>query len=190
MGFSIPSERIASISARVVQMLTETVGGPLFRRVVAQGMKGDDLTCLTMPEVKGGIVRSHLVGSLAQKRKLLVSGPLSAEKDEGTVRRAAQAINLFLDQLRSANPTRWDSGRIGGFSVNVGIRAILLLFNAVIKQAEIVRKNFDATNATPEEIVAEAISISKPLIKFLQSVRDAEFQNDSLEDMGAIAESW
>lgn len=174
-GSSVPSERLASISARVVQLLTETVGGPLFRRVVAQGMKGDDLTCLTMPEIKGGIVRSHLVGSLAQKRKLFVSGPLSAERDERTVQRAAQAINAFLNQLRSASPTRWDAGRTGGLCVNVGIRAALLLFNAAIRHAEVVRKNFDATNATPEELVAEATAIAKPLIKFLQSVADSEF---------------
>ena len=174
-GSSIPSERLASISARVVQVLAETVGGSLFRRVVAQGMSGDDLTCLTMPEIKGGIVRSHLVGSLAQKRKLLVSGPLSADKDERTVRRAAHAINLYLDHLRAANPKRWDSGRTGGFCVNVGVRAILLLFNGLIRHAEVVRRNFEAANATPEEIVAEAISISKPLVKFIQSAPDSEF---------------
>jgi DNA sulfur modification protein DndB len=49
-GSSVPAERLASISARIVQALTETVGGPLFRRVVAQGMKVDDSACLTMPE--------------------------------------------------------------------------------------------------------------------------------------------
>ncbi len=38
-----------------------------------------------------------------------------------------------------------------------------------------MRKNFDATNATPEELVAEATAIAKPLIKFLQSVADSEF---------------
>lgn len=49
-------------------------------------MSGDDVICLTMPEIKGGIVRSHLIGFLAQKRKLLVNGFLSADKDERTVR--------------------------------------------------------------------------------------------------------
>ena len=174
-GSSIPSERLASVAARIVQALTETVGGPIFRRVVAQGMTGDDITCLTMPEIKGGIVRSHLVGSLAQKRKLLINGPLSADKDERTVRRATLAISSFLDQLRLANPTRWDTGRTGSLCVNVGIRAILMLFNATIKRAESKHKNFDASNATPEEIVVEAAAVAKPLIEYLRSVSDAEF---------------
>src|SRR5262245_14397700 len=174
-GSSIPAERVASVAARIVQALTETVGGPLFRRVIAQGMKGDDVICLTMPEIKGGIVRSHLIGSLAQKRKLLVSGPLSAERDERTVKRATDAINLFLERLKSANPARWDSGRPGGFCINVGVRAMLLLFDALIKHAATKRKNFDPNNASPEEIVEEAIGVAKPLCEFLQTVSDTEF---------------
>ena len=46
------------MSARIVQSLSEIVGGPLFRRIVAQGMRGDDVTSLTMPEIKGGIICS------------------------------------------------------------------------------------------------------------------------------------
>jgi DNA sulfur modification protein DndB len=98
-GSSVPAERLASIAARVVQALTETVGGPLFRRVIAQGMKGDDVTCLTMPELKGGIVRSHLIGTLAHKRKSLIPGPLSADNDQNTLRRATQTLNLYFDLL-------------------------------------------------------------------------------------------
>jgi DGQHR domain-containing protein len=174
-GSSVPAERLASVAARIVQALTETVGGPLFRRVIAQGMKGDDVICLTMPEIKGGIVRSHLIGSLAQKRKLFVNGPLSADRDERTVKRAAGAINLFFERLRSANPARWDTGRTGGFCINVGVRAVLLLFDALIKHAGAKRKNFDPTNASPEEIVEEVIGVAKPLCQFLQSISDAEF---------------
>jgi DNA sulfur modification protein DndB len=169
------SGHLAAIAARTVQALTEIIGGTLFRRVVAQGMKRDDIICLTMTDIKGGIHRSHLVGSLAQRRKLLISGPLSADSDERTVVRATEAINQFFEHLRSANPARWDSGRPGGFCVNIGVRAMLLLFHAVIKHAEAKRNNFDVSNASPEEIVAEAVAIAKPLIEFLRSVPDAEF---------------
>lgn len=50
-----------------------------------------------------------------------------------------------------------------------------MLFNAVIRHAEAIRKNFEATNAKPEEIVEEATSISEPLLKYLRAVSDAEF---------------
>jgi DNA sulfur modification protein DndB len=91
------------------------------------------------------------------------------------VRRATLAINSFLDQLRSTNPTRWDSGRAGGLCVNVGIRALLMLFNATVKRAESKRRNFDSSNAAPEEIVVEAVAVAKPLMEYLSSVSDAEF---------------
>lgn len=174
-GSSIPAERLASIAARIVQGLTESIGGPLFRRVVAQGMQSDDVCCLTMPEIKGGFVRSHLVGSLAHKRKMLVSGPLSAETDERTVKRATETIDRFLDQIRLTNTTRWDSGRKGGLCVNVGIRALLLLLDALIGHARKKQKNFDPNNAKPQEIVEEAVAVAQPLIDYLKNVSEAEF---------------
>ena len=87
---------------------------------------------------------------------MLVSGPLSAESDERTVERATEVINRFLDHLRLTNVARWDSGRKGGFCVNVGIRAMLLLLAALIEHAKIKQRGFDPANATPEEIVDEA----------------------------------
>lgn len=174
-GSSVPAERLASMGARIVQALTETVGGPLFRRVVAQGMKGNDIVSLTMPEIKGGIVRSQLLGALAQKRKMLVSGPLAADTDERTVRRATQALNLFLEEIRSTNPERWDCGRKGELCVNVGIRALLLLLHALIKHAERKRRNFEPRNATPEEIVEQALAFAKPVLEFLRSAPDSIF---------------
>jgi len=174
-GSSKPSERLASISARIVQSLTETVGGALFRRVIAQGMKGDEIMCLTMPELKGGIVRSHLIGSLAQKRRMLVSGPLSADTDEKTVRRATSAINQFFGRFKAANSTRWDAGRAGGFSTNVGVRALFLLLDSLIKHAEHKNKAFDSANATPSELVDEAAAIAEPLMLYLKSVNDVDF---------------
>jgi DNA sulfur modification protein DndB len=137
-------------------------------------MTADDTMCLTMPEMKGGVVRSHLIGLLAQKRKLFVSGPLAADTDEHTVTRATSAINLFFGRLKSAK-SRWDAGRVGGFCVNVGIRAMLLLFNALIAHAGTKRRNFDPTNAKPQEIVDEAVTVAKPLISFLGSISDQEF---------------
>jgi len=174
-GSSIPAERLASIGARIVQVLAERVGGPVFRRVVAQGMKGDNVMCLTMPELKGGIVRSRLIGGLAQKRKMLVNGPLSASTDHATVKRAADAIDLFFRSLRDANVSRWDAGRSGEFSTNVGLRALLLLFDALIRHAETINKNFEPANATAAEIADEALSIAKPLIAYLRLATDEKF---------------
>ena len=174
-GSSVPSERLSSMAARIVQALAEVVNGPLFRRVVAQGMKSDEIACLTMPELKGGIVRSHLIGTLAQKRKMLAPGPLAADTDEHTVRRAAKALNLFFSHVRAANPDRWDKGRSGALCTNVGVRAQLLLFDALIRHADAHRRGFDPPNAEPEELVEEAVRIAKPLTHYLGSIGDEAF---------------
>src|SRR6185436_5539220 len=124
-----------------------------------------------------GIVRSHLLGGLAQKRKMLVSGPLAADTDERTVKRASEAISLFLSHLKNANPVRWDKGRQGGLCVNVGIRALLLLLYSLILHAEKKHRNFDPNNAAPAEIVEQAVGFAKPLIDYLSSVSDEAFSD-------------
>ena len=175
-GSSIPAERLASIAATIVQSLTEIISGPLFRRVIAQGMKGDDVTSLTMPEMKGGIVRSHLIGSLAHKRRSLIHGPLSADNDHNTVRRAAQTLNLYFEQIKSANLERWNAGRPGELSTNVGVRALLLLLDALIKYGISKSRGFDVANAEPKEIIEEVKELGKPLISYLSTVSDSDFR--------------
>lgn len=175
-GSTNPTERLAAVSARIVQTMAEEVGGPIFRRVIAQGIQGDDVMCLTMPEIKGGIVRSHLIGSLAQKRKLLVDGPLTGASDLATVKRSAAALGEFFQNVRSANPGRWDSGREGDLATNVGIRALCLLFSALIAHAESKQKNFDARNAEPSEIVDAILKFAKPLLSYLETEPNASFK--------------
>jgi len=175
-GSTHPTERLAAMAARIVQTLTEEVGGPLFRRVIAQGMQGDDVMCLTMPELKGGIVRSHLIGSLAQKRKLLVDGPLTGDSDLATVKRAAATISAVLQNIRSANPARWDLGREGDLSINVGLRALLMLFNALITHVESKKKNFDAHNAEPSEIIDAILPSLEPILTYLRDEPSASFK--------------
>lgn len=173
-GSSKPSERLSAMAARIVQMLSESVGGPLFRRVVAQGMKADDVMSLTMPEIKGGVMRSHLLGSLALKRKVLMPGPLAAESDEQTVKRASQAINGFLQLIRQANPARWDLGRQGNITTNVGIRGYLLLFAALIDHLENNSK-LDSKKTTPTTLVDSVAMEMAPLLQFVQKAGDADF---------------
>lgn len=175
-GSTNPTERLAAIAARIVQTLAEEVGGAIFRRVIAQGIQGDDVMCLTMPELKGGIIRSHLIGSLAQRRKLLVDGPLTGDSDLATVKRASAAISEFLQNVRAANPARWDQGREGDLSTNVGLRALLMLFNALISHAESVKKNFDARNAETKEIIDIVLQFADPLLKYLGRESSSAFK--------------
>src|SRR5262249_29201655 len=92
-----------------------------------------------------------------------------------TVKRATHVLNLFFEEIRSTNQQRWDVGRQGGLCVNVGIRALLLLLHALIKHAQSKRKNFDPSNAKPEEIVEQALAIAKPVLEFLKNVTDVDF---------------
>jgi hypothetical protein len=74
-----------------------------------------------------------------------------------------------------ANLSRWELGRRGALCVNTGIRALLLLFDALIKHAAENKKGFGPGNVKPDEIVDEVIEICKPLIEFIRSSPDDKF---------------
>jgi DGQHR domain-containing protein len=173
-GSSKPAERLSSIAARVVQALGDAVGGPVFRRIVAQGLKADDTTCLTVPEIKGGIVRSQLIGHLAQKRRMIMQGAFTGHDDSETVLRATDGIALFLIRVRSANSNRWDAGRPGGLSTNTGVRGLLLLLAAFISHVEKASR-IKAPDLAVPEVIQEIEGLLQPLLIYLRDVPEQQF---------------
>src|SRR5205807_1335908 len=67
-------------------------------------------------------------------------------------------------------------GREGDLSTNVGLRALLLLFFALIAHAESQKKNFDARNAHPSEIIEAILAFVGPLLNYLQNEPDVPFK--------------
>lgn len=112
-GSDNPSERIGAISARLVGLLNNDIGEPLYGRVTQQGIPPTEKTCLTVPALKDGLRRSGVIGEAILNKKEYAPGPLCGTSDTATVERARAVLNAYLQLLASANPHQWESGRQG-----------------------------------------------------------------------------
>jgi DNA sulfur modification protein DndB len=168
-GSSKATDRLSSIAARIVQALNEEVGGAIFRRVIAEGLNSTEAACLTIPEIKGGILRAHLVGKLENKRKVIVDGPLCGTTDEDTVRRATKILNGYFGLFRDANVSLWTQGKAGFLCTNIAIRGMLLLLEYALSQIPVWVKGFSVRNANVDPLVQELKRVLKPLLDWVQS---------------------
>ena len=117
-GSEIPSERIGSISARLINVLNTDMGEPFYNRITQQGMPPTNRTNLTIPALKDALRRSGLLGKAMLNNKVYDHGPLCGRTDLETLDRARSALNGFFSLVRNANMNEWDSGRDGFLCIN------------------------------------------------------------------------
>jgi DNA sulfur modification protein DndB len=174
-GSDNPTERIGAISARLIQKLDGDIGGPLYDRVTAQGIKPTERTCLTVPEIKDGIRRSGLVGKAVLKMRQYEPGPLSEEDDYKTLDRAKAGLTQYFSIIRQADPERWEKGRSGYLCINPGIRAYMALFAELIAHMESKTK-LDAKELTVEQLIKETKDYLKPILAFISDANNKDFE--------------
>lgn len=166
-----PTEIISSVSARLIRYLDADLGGALYNRVVKQGLKETELTCLTVPGVKIGIRQSGLIGTPIQKKTMLLPGPLSASSNSTTLRRATDFLSLYLSEIRNANVWRWDRGRSGQLCTNVGVSGFIMLAGAIIEYAE-RKEKFSAHDLEIEDLMVHIREYLEPVLTYLDQTDD------------------
>ncbi len=146
---------------------------PLSRRFAIPGVPPEPSQNLTISEAVNGIRRSGLVGRLSGKT--LAPGPLSGETDEKTVDRAALVLNGYFEQLRAANPDRWEAGRDSFVATNPGLRAHLaVIAEAITYLAH--KKSLDFYLMKPSEITDRVTAFCRPVFDYLGSASDDEIR--------------
>ena len=109
MGSGEPTTALSALASGVVRALNTDKSSPLFRRFATPGVPPDPSQNLTISETVNGLRRSCLIGKLSGKT--LAPGPLSAATDEETVVRATKVLGAYFEDVRAANPERWEGGR-------------------------------------------------------------------------------
>lgn len=166
-GSEKPRERIGAISARLIGLLNNDIGEPLYRRVSQQGIAATEQASLTVPALKNGLRQSGLLGQAILKNQEYAPGPLSGVNDLDTLERARSALNSYLGLLVSANLPHWLAGRAGYFCTNVSLQAYLKLFGSLISYME-SNKGMTARELTPTEIVSEIEEYLQPVLTWIE----------------------
>ncbi|WP_423929709.1 DGQHR domain-containing protein [Candidatus Palauibacter sp.] len=165
-GSAVPKERIAALTARLIGQLNNDAGHPLYNRVTRQGIRPTAHTCLTLPQLKMGLVRSGLLGRAILKPKHYAPGPLTAETDLATVSRARKFLNEYFRLFEEANPDVWEAGREMYLCTNVGIQGLLLLVASIIEHLERNEKAV-ALECAPRSLVGKIAPFLAPILEGL-----------------------
>ena len=167
-GSDKPKERVGAIAARLVDLMNNDIGEPLYNRVTQQGIPATEKVCLTVPELKAGLRRSGLVGTAILGGKEYSPGPLCGVTDTETLDRAQSVLNSYFESLADANPGLWELGRGGFLCTNVALQGHLLLLASVIAHME-AKKRMAARELEPLELAAETEEYLAPVLDWLRS---------------------
>jgi len=183
-GSDIPSERIGSISARLVNLLNTDMGEPFHNRITQQGMPTTSRTSLTIPALKDALRRSGLLGKAMLNNKVYDHGPLCGRTDLETLDRARSAINEFFSLVRNANLNEWESGRDGHLCTNIAVQAYILLFGSLVKYWE-VNTASNAREMEVEEVLMGIEEYMKPILEFLEANPPARIKDEFQVQFGS-----
>ncbi len=165
VGDKDPKTALNAIASLLVRTLNTDKTSPLFRRFALPGIPAEKTQNLTISEAVNGLVRSGLLGKIISGRR--VDGPLCDSTDEKTIERARQILNSYFDQVREANPHRWELGKDAYICTNPGIRARLMLISEIIKYQE-SKKSADYMALSPDEVAKGLKKIAKPINQFIK----------------------
>ncbi|MDQ0421859.1 DGQHR domain-containing protein [Peteryoungia aggregata LMG 23059] len=169
MGDSDPSTALTALGSAVVRALNTDKTSPLARRFSTHGVPPEPSQNLTISEAVNGLRRSGLIGKVVGKT--IAPGPLSGATDEQTVKRATTILSSYFEQVRLANPKRWEAGREAFIAVNPGIRAHLSIIAEVISYLS-HKKSLDFALLKPEEFSQQITTFSQPMFDFITKASD------------------
>lgn len=169
MGDSDPSTALWALASAVVRSLNTDNSSPLARRFATHGVPPEPSQNLTISEVVNGLKRSSLIGKLSEK--ILVPGPLSSATDTKTVTRASQILSSYFEEVRKANPKRWEGGKEEFIATNPGIRAHLSTIAEVVTYLT-HKKSLDFDLMSPEEFSEQINDFCQPLFDFIKEAPD------------------
>ncbi|MGE4267813.1 MAG: DGQHR domain-containing protein [Deferribacterales bacterium] len=158
-------ERIGAICARLIGLLNTDIGEPLYGCVTQQGMVPTEKTCLTVPALKEGLIKSGLVGTVEVKTKEYLKGPLSGSDDNETLDNARSFINSYFQIFVEANPNMWELGRKGYICSNVSLQAHFLLIKESISYIK-DKDNPNIDDVSVEELFDKLVKFISPILEW------------------------
>jgi DNA sulfur modification protein DndB len=175
-----PSERIAAIASRSVDLMNAQFGGPFEDCVVSPGLKASDDRPLSLPAVKQAIVSAGLVGRVTSQG-VIRPGPFfvarKGELDSAlTLDRLTDGLTWYFGLIRNANLPRWDAGSHGRICNNFGVPGHIRLLGEIVRHIE-NRDGVTASEMNLKALYPEIEQILGPVLGFLQTSTPEELDN-------------
>ncbi len=174
-GDSDPAIALSALASSVQRVLDSDVSSPLAGRYAKPDMPAEQFQNLTISETVNGLRRSELIGKVIgkAKAKILAPGPLSGITDEQTINRATSVLSLYFEEVKRANPKRWQDGREAYIAINAGIRAHFMVI-AEVESYLRHKQSTDFGTLEPVDFAIRIIEFCKPIFDFIKNAPDNE----------------
>lgn len=181
LGSDDPKTALTALASAVVRSLYSDNTSPLFRRYILPGVPPSQSQNLTISETVNGLNKSMLLGKILHGT--IVPGPLCAATDVYTIKRARLILNGYFEEIRKANPKRWELGKSAYICVNPGIRAHLSLINEIVKYIE-SEESIDFHLLDVQDFINHVIKIASPVISYIRDGNDTEIAENFSRKFG------
>lgn len=171
----IPKERLSAIASRAVDLLNTRGGGALEGKVVSPGITAGTSQPLNVRSIQDRINQSGLVGTINPRTGEIVHGPCWDGPSEASLRRLVTLLEIHFEEVRLANPERWEAGKAGLLCTNFGVGSHIRLVSELIDYAS-KKLGFEPQAADVHDLYGSIKPQIEPVLAFIRTATDAEFE--------------
>jgi len=170
----IPKERLSAIASRAVDLLNTRGGGALEGKVVSPGITAGTSQPLNVRSIQDRINQSGLVGTINPRTGEIVHGPCWDGPSEASLKRLVTLLEIHFEEVRLANPERWEAGKAGLLCTNFGVGSHIRLVSELIDYAS-NKLGFEPQAAEVQDLYDSIKPYIEPALAFIRTATDAEF---------------
>lgn len=172
----VPKERLAAIASRAVDLMNTKGSGPLEAKVISPGITAGTSQPLNLRSIQERIILSGILASINPKTGEIIPGPCWAGSSESSLVRLVELLNMHLEEVRNANPARWELGRLGALCTNLGVGSQIRMLSELIRYAAFKRSLHPETLEL-DELYAEVRPYMEKMLEYIASAKDEEFKS-------------
>lgn len=173
---AIPKERLSAIASRAVDLLNTRGGGALEGKVVSPGITAGTSQPLNVRSIQDRINQSGLVGTINPRTGEIVHGPCWDGSSEASLKRLVALLELHFEEVRLANPERWEAGKAGLLCTNFGVGSHIRLVSELIAHAA-KKQGFEPEASEVHELYLSLKPYLQPVLSFIRTASDAEYED-------------
>jgi DNA sulfur modification protein DndB len=170
----VPKERLAAIASRSVDLMNTKGSGPLEAKVISPGITGGNQP-LNLRSIQERIVLTGILGSINAKTGEIIPGPCWAGSSEASLVRLVELLNMHLEEVRNANPERWDSGRLGALCTNLGVGSQIRMVSELIRYVA-YKDSIHPQTVDLDELYASIRPYMEKMFEYIRTSTDDDFK--------------
>jgi DGQHR domain-containing protein len=171
----IPKERLSAIASRAVDLLNTRGGGALEGKVVSPGITAGTSQPLNLRSIQDRINQSGLVGTINPRTDEIVQGPCWDSSSQASLERLVNLLDVHFEEVRLANPERWEAGKAGLLCTNFGVGSHIRLIAELIDYVS-GKLGSEPQAAEVHDLYSSLKHFIEPILSFIRNATNAEFE--------------